>query len=115
MADPTASRFVGSRTSWALHRWLSAEIDFVDSVGYVVGDVGDGFKIMVTAMLNSSRWLNAVGDVAILRRAYLEAGNYATVRTAFGRPIAEFPLVRSQLGRLEGRMARRPPQHMGAD
>ncbi len=79
----------------------SGEIDFADSVAYVVGDVGDGFKIMVTAMLNSSRWLNAVGDVGILRRAYLEASNYAAVRTAFGQPIAAFPLVRSQLAAIK--------------
>lgn len=79
----------------------SGEIDFADSVAYVVGDVGDGFKIMVTAMLNSSRWLNAVGDIGILRRAYLEASNYAAVRTAFGQPIGEFPLVRSQLATIK--------------
>jgi len=79
----------------------SGEIDFTESVAYVVGDEGDGFKIMVTAMLNSSRWLNAIGDVGIMRRAYLEASNYAAVRAAFGRRIAEFPLVRSQLATMK--------------
>lgn len=75
----------------------SAEIDFTDSMAYVVGGVDEGFKIMVTAMLNSSRWLNAIGDVGIMRRAYVEAANYAAVRTAFGKRIGDFPLVRSQL------------------
>ncbi len=79
----------------------SAEIDFTDSVAYLVGGIDEGFKIMVTAMLNSSRWLNAIGDVGIMRRAYLEAANYAAVRTAFGRRIAEFPLVRSQLAAIK--------------
>jgi len=81
----------------------SAEIDFTDAVAEVVGDIGDGFKIMVTAMLNSSRWLNAVGDVGILRRAYLEAANYAAVRTAFGQRIGDFPVVRSQLATIKAR------------
>lgn len=75
----------------------SAEIDFADAVAYPVGDVDEGFKIMVTAMLNSSRWLNAIGNVGLMRRAYLEASNYAAVRTAFGSVIGDFPLVRSQL------------------
>jgi len=75
----------------------SGEIDFSGAVAYPVGGVDDGFKIMVTAMLNSSRWLNAIGNVGIMRRAYVEAANYAVVRTAFGRRIGAFPLVRSQL------------------
>jgi alkylation response protein AidB-like acyl-CoA dehydrogenase len=79
----------------------SAEIDFIDSVAYLVGAIDDGFKIMVTAMLNSSRWLNAIGDVGIMRRAYLEAANYAAVRTAFGKRIGDFPLVRSQLAMIK--------------
>jgi alkylation response protein AidB-like acyl-CoA dehydrogenase len=79
----------------------SAEIDFTDSVAYLVGGIDDGFKIMVTGMLNSSRWLNAIGDVGIMRRAYIEAANYAAVRTAFGQRIGDFPLVRSQLAMIK--------------
>ncbi len=79
----------------------SAEIDFDDAVAYPVGEVHDGFKIMVTAMLNTSRWLNAIGDVGIMRRAYLEASNYAAVRTAFGQTIRDFPVVRSQLAAMK--------------
>ena len=48
-------------------------------------------------MLNTSRWLNAVGSAAVMRRAYLEAAAFARERTAFGRPIVEFPLVRESL------------------
>jgi len=79
----------------------SAEIDFTDSVAYLVGGIDDGFKIMVTGMLNSSRWLNAIGNVGIMRRAYVEAANYAAVRTAFGQRIGDFPLVRSQLATIK--------------
>jgi alkylation response protein AidB-like acyl-CoA dehydrogenase len=79
----------------------SAEIDFDDAVGYPVGDVDAGFKIMVTAMLNTSRWLNAIGDVGIMRRAYLEASAYARHREAFGQRIADFPLVRRQIAQIK--------------
>ena len=48
-------------------------------------------------MLNTSRWLNAVGSAAVMRRAYLEAAAFAREREAFGRPIVEFPLVRESL------------------
>jgi alkylation response protein AidB-like acyl-CoA dehydrogenase len=79
----------------------SAEIDFDESSAELVGELDAGFKITVTAMLNTSRWLNAVGDVGIMRRAYVEAVNYSAVREAFRRPIGEFPLVRRQLAEIK--------------
>ncbi|MEA3502077.1 MAG: acyl-CoA dehydrogenase family protein [Actinomycetota bacterium] len=79
----------------------SAEIDFDDAVAYPIGDIDAGFKIMVTAMLNTSRWMNAVGNVGIMRRAYLEAAAYARHREAFGRRIADFPLVRRQIAQIK--------------
>jgi alkylation response protein AidB-like acyl-CoA dehydrogenase len=79
----------------------SGEIDFDRAAAELVGEVDAGFKIMVTAMLNTSRWMNAVGDVGIMRRAYLEASNYAAVREAFGQRIADFPLVRRQLAEMK--------------
>ena len=79
----------------------SAEIDFEDSIAYPIGDIGSGFKIMVTAMLNTSRWMNAIGNVGIMRRAYLEAAAYARHREAFGQRIADFPLVRRQVAQIK--------------
>ncbi|GMQ86624.1 MAG: acyl-CoA dehydrogenase family protein [Acidimicrobiia bacterium] len=79
----------------------SAEVDFDDAVAYPIGPTSDGFKIMVTAMLNTSRWMNAVGDVGIMRRAYVEAAGYARYREAFGQLISTFPLVRRQLAELK--------------
>jgi alkylation response protein AidB-like acyl-CoA dehydrogenase len=79
----------------------SGEIDFTDAVAHPVGPIDGGFKVMVTAMLNSSRWLNAVGDVGMMRRSYSEAAGYARFRAAFGERIADFPLVRRQLAALK--------------
>jgi len=80
---------------------VSAEIDFDDAVAYPIGDVDAGFKIMVTAMLNTSRWMNALGDAGIMRRAYVEASAYARHREAFGQRIADFPLVRHQIAQIK--------------
>ncbi len=79
----------------------SGEIDLAGARAEVVGEPGEGFKIMVTAMLNTSRWLNAIGDVGILRRAVVEATAYAATRPAFGQRIGDMPLVRRQLAELK--------------
>jgi alkylation response protein AidB-like acyl-CoA dehydrogenase len=75
----------------------SAEIDFAGAVAYPIGPTESGFKTMVSAMLNASRWLNAIGDTGIMRRAYLEAAGYASHRRAFGTRIGDFPAVRASL------------------
>jgi alkylation response protein AidB-like acyl-CoA dehydrogenase len=48
-------------------------------------------------VLNTSRWLTAVGATGLMRRAVLEARAYARHRRAFGQPIESFPLVRRTL------------------
>ena len=75
----------------------TGEIVFDDAVAYPIGALEDGFKIAAGDVLNTSRWLNAVGSAAVMRRAYLEAAAFARQRVAFGRPIVEFPLVRESL------------------
>jgi acyl-CoA dehydrogenase len=75
----------------------SAEIDFDGAVAYPIGPTDHGFKTMVSAMLNASRWLNAIGDTGIMRRAYLEASGYAAHRRAFGSRIGDFAAVRGAL------------------
>lgn len=79
----------------------SAEIDFEGAVAHAVGDPLHGFGLMVGGMLNASRWMNALGNVGMMRRAYLEASTYAAIRHAFGRPIAEFPAVAQLLASIK--------------
>lgn len=71
----------------------SAEVDFVEALGYAVGPVENGFKNMVELVLNTSRLMNAVACAGIMRRAYIEASTYACAREAFGTSIANYPLV----------------------
>ncbi|MGZ4415062.1 MAG: acyl-CoA dehydrogenase family protein [Gaiellaceae bacterium] len=75
----------------------TAEIEFEGALAYPLGELADGFKIAAGVVLNTSRWLNACGSVGLMRRAYLEASGFARHRTAFGRSIDTFPLVRENL------------------
>jgi alkylation response protein AidB-like acyl-CoA dehydrogenase len=79
----------------------SGEIDFDGALGWPIGPVDEGFRVAVGEVLNTSRWLNAVGSTGIMRRAYLEASSFARFRHAFGTPVASFPLVRAQLAEMK--------------
>jgi alkylation response protein AidB-like acyl-CoA dehydrogenase len=65
-----------------------------------------GFAAMAE-MLNLSRLYNAVASVALISRAVLEARHYIERRTAFGRPIIEFPLAQETFFDIEA-------EHVGA-
>jgi len=75
----------------------SGEIDFDGARAWPVGPVEHGFRTAVGIVLNTSRWMTAVGDAGMMRRAYLEAAAYAVHRRAFGQPIGGFPAVRRTL------------------
>jgi alkylation response protein AidB-like acyl-CoA dehydrogenase len=83
----------------------SAEIDFNDALAWPIGALDEGFHVAVDELLNTSRWLNAVGSTGIMSRAYLEASSFALHRTAFGVPIASFRAVREQLVRMKIEMS----------
>ncbi len=72
----------------------SGEIDFADARAWPVGPLDEGFKTAVSVVLNTSRWMTAVGSTGIMRRAVLEARAYARVRRAFGVTIDHFADVR---------------------
>jgi acyl-CoA dehydrogenase len=74
----------------------SAEVTYAGAVAYPVGSLDQGFKQMME-MVNVSRLSNALRSAALMRRAVLEALTHARGRIAFGRPLAELPLLRAQL------------------
>jgi alkylation response protein AidB-like acyl-CoA dehydrogenase len=74
----------------------TGEIEFDGAVAYPLGPLEDGFRIAV-GVLNTSRWLNAVGSCGLMRRAWRVASEFAAEREAFGHVISEFPLVRENL------------------
>lgn len=79
----------------------SAEIEFDGALAWPIGPIDEGFHVAVEELLDTSRWLNAIGSTGIMRRAYLEASSYARHRTAFGRPIGALAAVRAQLASMK--------------
>jgi hypothetical protein len=81
----------------------TAEIDFVDAEAYILsnpnpgaGSGGRGLNRMMS-MVNGSRLGVATMGLGIMRRSFLEGAIYASHRTAFGKTLADLPLVRETL------------------
>jgi len=74
----------------------SAECILQDTVGKMIGNEGEGFKIM-TDMINLSRLYNSVAALGSMRRAMIEAYQFLTYRTSFGKNALEHALIRTKL------------------
>ena len=75
----------------------SAELDFDGAFAWSLGPIEDGFKNMMTYVINTSRVFNAIGTSGVARRSCFVAHGYARRRKAFGPPIIEYPLVQETL------------------
>jgi len=74
----------------------TGEVEFHNSGAYLIGEKDKGiYYIMDT--LNVSRIANSVGALGIARKAYLEAYYYSQIRSSFGKPLIEHPLIRKDL------------------
>ena len=96
-ASPNGFRIRRLKDKLGTRGLASGEIDFEDALAYPIGGLDEGFSIAVTELLNTSRWLNAVGSTGIMSRAFLEASSFAHYRTAFGTAIENFDAVREQI------------------
>jgi acyl-CoA dehydrogenase len=74
----------------------TGEVTLLGSQAYLVGKIDRGF-VQMTEMINLTRIWAAIGSLAAMRRSFLEALTYSRGRVAFGRPLAEHPLMRRQL------------------
>ena len=82
-----------------LHASDTASISLDDvraSDDQMLGQVGDGFKVAMSA-LDSGRFSVAAGCVGICQGCVDESSRYATERHQFDRPIASFQLVQAML------------------
>jgi alkylation response protein AidB-like acyl-CoA dehydrogenase len=95
----------GSRNSYRIVRlkdklgtrsMASGEIILDGATAYLIGDVNRGFKQMME-QVNLSRLSHGVRAAAMMRRCLNEALAAARGRRAFGKAIAEYPLLRRQL------------------
>ncbi|WP_332670902.1 isovaleryl-CoA dehydrogenase [Aromatoleum sp.] len=77
----------------------SAEVEFEDAVGILVGDEGRGIATIME-MAAQTRLDCVLGSAALMRRALVEAIHHARHRAAFGRLLAEQPLMQSVLADL---------------
>lgn len=78
----------------------SGEIDLEEAAAWPIGPLEHGFRTAVGIVLNTSRWMTAVGSTGMIRRSYLESSAFARYRRAFGVPIIEFPAVRAVIAQL---------------
>ncbi|WP_348682800.1 acyl-CoA dehydrogenase family protein [Acidovorax soli] len=81
---------VGNRSN------ASSEVEFEDAWGILMGEEGRGIPTIIE-MATTTRLNCVLGSAAILRQATVQALAYARQRQAFGRPLAEQPLMRAVL------------------
>ena len=95
----------GTRNAYTIHRLkdklgtrslATGEVTLHGAKAYLIGQLDRGF-VQMTEMINLTRVWAAIGSLAAMRRSLLEALLYTRGRAAFGRPLAEHPLMRRQL------------------
>jgi putative acyl-CoA dehydrogenase len=77
----------------------SAEIRLEGVVGALVGEEGRGVQAIIE-MVNHTRLDCVLGSTALMRRAVAEATHHAAHRSAFGRVLADQPLMENVLADL---------------
>ena len=75
----------------------TAELELEGALGWPVGRLDAGLKNTVAIVLTVSRIHNVIAAGGVARRAAREAHAYANFRRAFGRRIAEHPLLAASL------------------
>lgn len=91
-----AYRIVRLKDKLGTRSMASGEIRLEGAEAYLVGQPDQGLKQMME-QVNLSRLSHGVRAAAMMRRCVNEALAAARGRTAFGRTVADFPLMRRQL------------------
>lgn len=77
----------------------SSEVEFCDAVGWMIGREGRGIPTILE-MGSHTRLDCVLGTAGIIRAALCHALHHARGRSAFGRPLAEQPLMQNVLADL---------------
>ncbi len=77
----------------------SSEIEYDGALGWLVGEEGRGVRTIVE-MVNQTRLDCVIGSAMGMRTAVVQAAHHARHRSAFGRPLAEQPLMQNVLADL---------------
>src|SRR6266700_1184276 len=95
----------GTRNAYTINRLkdklgtrslATGEVTLQGAQAYQVGALNRGF-VQMTDMINLTRIWAAIGSLSAMRRSLLEALIHTRGRVAFGRTLAEHPLMRRQL------------------
>jgi alkylation response protein AidB-like acyl-CoA dehydrogenase len=95
----------GARNSYRIERlkdklgmrsFASGEVTLDGAFAYLIGGPGEGW-LQMTEMLNITRLGCAGAAAALARRSFLESLVHARGRLAFGKALADLPLMRAQL------------------
>lgn len=81
------------------HSNASAEVEFEDAWGVMVGEPGRGLAVLLE-MAATTRLDCVLGSAALLRQALVQSLHHACHRQAFGKPLLAQPLMRNVLGDL---------------
>lgn len=95
-----AYRILRLKEKMGTRSMASGEIMLEGAEAYLVGEPNSGFKQM-TDMINMSRLANGVRSAGLMRRSVNEALFVARNRTAFGSRLADLPLMRRQLAKMQ--------------
>ena len=90
------SEIKGKMGLWASDTASIALDDIVAGPDSMLGEIGDGFKVAMSA-LDSGRYSVAAGCVGICQASLDASVAYAKERTQFDRPIASFQLVQEMI------------------
>jgi len=77
----------------------SSEVEFKEALGIMIGEAGRGIPTIIE-MANYTRLTCSVGSTAMLRQALVQCIAYTRQRKAFGKHLAEQPLMRAVLADL---------------
>ncbi|WP_089339764.1 isovaleryl-CoA dehydrogenase [Burkholderia singularis] len=77
----------------------SSEVEFLNAYGVMIGDEGRGVPTIIE-MANYTRLDCVIGSAALMRAALVQAIHHARHRSAFGRLLAQQPLMRNVLADL---------------
>ncbi len=77
----------------------SSEVELDGALAWPVGEQGRGVQTIIE-MVNHTRLDCVVGSAALMRQAVVQAAHHAANRSAFGRRLADQPLMRNVLADL---------------
>src|SRR5207247_7486227 len=77
----------------------SSEVEFDAALAWMIGDEGRGVRTIIE-MVNHTRLDCVIGSAAGMRQGVAQATHHAAYRSAFGRLLAEQPLMMSVLADL---------------